>query len=64
MNRPGDNKPLIKTGWLRAAFYFLAILLGLAIILPGFLSIGLQWNTGIGYDSLIRWISIVPICIS
>ena len=33
MNRPERNKPLIKTGWLRAVFYFLAIILGLAIVL-------------------------------
>jgi uncharacterized protein len=33
MNKPERSKPLIKTGWLRALFYFLAIILGLAIIL-------------------------------
>ena len=33
MKRPENNKPFIKTGWLRAAFYFLAIILGLAGVL-------------------------------
>ena len=49
MNRPENNKPFIKTGWLRAAFYFLAIILGLAIVLFVFSIERFNGTTGTGF---------------
>ena len=49
MNRPEKNKPLIKTGWLRAAFYFLAIILGLAVVLLVFSITRFKGTTGSGF---------------
>ena len=49
MKRPENNKPFIKTGWLRAAFYFLAILLCLAIVLFVFLITRSNESAGTGH---------------
>jgi uncharacterized protein len=49
MNRPERNKPLIKTGWLRALLYFLAIILVLAGMLLVFSITPFKGNMGSGY---------------
>jgi membrane protease YdiL (CAAX protease family) len=49
MNRPERNKPLIKTGWLRALLYFFAIILGLTTILLVFSITQFKGSTGTGF---------------
>jgi membrane protease YdiL (CAAX protease family) len=52
MNRAERNNPLIKTGWLRAALYFLLIVLALAIILLVFSFTQLKGSVESDYSSL------------